>query len=394
MEIRVSTNWDPALPGRLKDYPVSHVYGKLPHDVIGGVRPSFLLPQVGREEIAAHVRAVHEAGMKFNYLLNTACIGNVHYSPEGYAQIRELLDWLSEIGVDTLTVAFPYLVRLVRRHYPHFEVKVSSVARINTVTRARQYEDLGVDELILDEMLNRDFETLQAIAEAVECGIELIANPCCVWECAQQIEHVNHDGHASQTHSHDNYCYLQFPYVNCTAQKLLDPVNILKARWIRPEDLAAYEAIGITRFKVVERFKTSEALLLAVEAYARRSFDGNLVELLTLPNRGAFLRPNADYFFKPHLVDMEKVAVVAGLMDFSFRDVVQIPNKALDGFLDFFRENDCRRTSCDRCGYCARTFERVATYDRAAAERLAANLAAFSDQILDGAIFPAGSPTP
>jgi collagenase-like PrtC family protease len=387
MQLRVSTNWDPDLPGLLKGFPVSHIYGKLADDVIGGVRPSFLLPRVTREEVERYVRITHEAGIRFNYLINTTCLANIHYTREGYHAIRELLDWLSETGVDTLTIGFPYLVRLVKEKYPHFEVKVSSVARINTVTRARQYEDLGVDELILDEMLNRDFETLRAIKEAVSCPVELITNPCCIWECAQQLEHVSHDGHASQTQSHHSYCYLQFPYVVCTGQKLLDPVNIMKARWIRPEDLTAYEAIGITRFKVVERFKTSEALCLAVKAYSSRGYDGNLVDLLTLPNRGSFLPPNREYFNKPQFVDMEQVAMVGKLMDVSFSDVVNIPNKALDGFLDTFRRVDCRRTPCDECGHCRRTFERVATYDRERARRSAADLAAFAESILDGRIF-------
>jgi len=387
MQLRVSTNWDPELPERLKGYPVSGLYGKLADDVIGGCRPSFLLPQVSRRNVAEHVRRCHSAGLQFSYLVNTTCWNNVHYTREGYAAIRELLDWLADIGVDSLTVAIPYLIRLVKEHYPGFRIIVSSAARVNSVTRARQFEDMGVDEIIVDEMQNRDFATLQAISESVSCGLELIANPCCIWECPQQIEHVNHDGHASQTHSHNGYCYLQYPYLICTSQKLLEPENIIKARWIRPEDLTEYEALGITSFKVVERFKTSQALCLAVDAYSRRSFDGNLVELLTLPNRGSFLPPNLEYFNKPDKVNPDKVATVAGLMDLSFSDIVTIPNKALDGFLDFFKEHDCRRISCDRCGYCRRIFDQVATYNQDEAMARGRDFADFAKTIMQGRIF-------
>lgn len=387
MKLRVSTNWDPDLPGKLAAYPVESLYGKLADDVIGGCRPSFLLPQVSREEVAAHVGACHEAGLTFSYLVNTNCFNNIQYTREGYHAIRELLDWLASIDVDELTVAVPYLIRLVKAHYPRFRVKVSSVARINSVTRARQFEDMGVDELIIDEMVNRDFATLAAIRQAVSCPLEIIANPCCVWECAQQQEHVNHDGHASQTQSHNDYCYMQYPYVVCTAQKLRDPANLIRARWIRPEDLADYEALGIERFKVVERFKTSDALCLAVDAYSNRRFDGNLLTLLTLPNRGSFLRPNLDYFNKPDKIDMRVIERVAELMEFSFADVVDIPNQALDGFLDHFKHQDCRRTSCDACGYCARVAAKVARVDREAAERQAERLTAFARAIAGGEIF-------
>ena len=180
---------------------------------------------------------------------------------------------------------------------------------------------------------------------------------------------------------------MQYPYVVCTAQKLRDPANLIRARWIRPEDLAVYEALGIERFKVVERFKTSDALTLAVDAYSSRRFDGNLLTLLTLPNRGSFVRPNLDYFNKPELIDMAVVARVAELMEFSFADVVDIPNKALDGFLDHFKKQDCRRTSCDACGYCARVAARVARVDREAAERQAGRLTAFAQAIAGGEIF-------
>ena len=211
MKLRVSTNWDPQLPGRLAAYPVESLYGKLADDVIGGCRPSFLLPQVSREEVAAHVAACHAAGLTFSYLVNTNCFNNIQYTRDGYRAIRELLDWLDAIAVDELTIAVPYLIRLVKAHYPRFRVKVSSVARINTVTRAKQFEDMGADELIVDEMQNRDFATLAAIQSAVACPLEIIANPCCVWECAQQQEHVNHDGHASQSQSHNDYCYMATP---------------------------------------------------------------------------------------------------------------------------------------------------------------------------------------
>jgi collagenase-like PrtC family protease len=387
MEIRVSTNWDPQLPEALKEFPVSHVYGKLADDVIGGCRPSFLLPQITRKEIADHVISCHKAGIKFSYLINTLCLNNTQYTREGYGQIRELLDWLSEIKVDALTIAIPYLIRLVKKHYPHFYTKVSSVSRINTVTRARQYEDMGVDEIIIDEMLNRDFATLQAINDATHIPLEVIGNPCCLWECAQQFEHVNHDGHASQSQSHNNYCYLQIPYIICSSQKLNDPVNIMKARWKRPEDLHYYEEIGISRFKVVERFKTSSALTMAVKAYAERNFDGNLIDLLTLPNKGSFLPPNFAYFNKPQMVDMEQVQTVAGLMDFSFNDAVNIPNKSLDGFLKFFQTHDCRRLSCDDCGYCRKIFEKVATCNKDVAQAQVKKLTDFAEVIMDGRIF-------
>ena len=52
MNLRVSTNWDNNLIDELSVTDTEEVYGKLPADVIGGVRPAFLLPQI-------HANMVH-----------------------------------------------------------------------------------------------------------------------------------------------------------------------------------------------------------------------------------------------------------------------------------------------------------------------------------------------
>ena len=388
MNLRVSTNWDNSLLDGLEKTCTEEVYGKLASDVIGGVRPAFLLPQISRQEAEEHIRYAHRKGIRFNYLINTMCLNNIHYSRQGYRELVELLEWIGSIGVDIVTVGFPYMIRLVQEVLPGMKIKASSVCRINSVYRAKQYEDLGVDEIIVDENINRDFDTLAAIREAVSCELELIANPCCLHDCPHQGEHVAHDGHASQTHSMDNYCYLQFPYYNCTLKKFTNPVEIIKARWIRPEDLWAYEEIGYTKFKVVERFKRTEVLLSTVQAYQNRSYEGNLIDILTLTNPEVYIKPNFEYFNKPEHVNVSKIMQVAGLMDFALRDFIYIDNKKFDGFIDFFRQiGSCRNRDCDKCGFCQRTFEKVGTFNRAEAERRRKGFEDFIKAMLNGEVF-------
>lgn len=388
MKIRVSTNWDNSLMDGLAETCTEEVYGKLPSDVIGGVRPAFLLPQITREEAADHIRCVHEKGLRFNYLINTMCLGNIQYSREGYREMVELLEWIGSIGVDVVTVGFPYMIRLVQEVLPGMRIKASSVCRINSVYRARQYEDFGVDEIIIDENINRDFETLAAIRKAVDCETEIIANPCCLHDCPHQPEHVAHDGHASQSHSMDNYCYLQYPYYNCTLKKFTEPVEIIKARWIRPEDLWAYEEIGYTKFKVVERFKKTGVLLSTVLAYHNRSHDGNLIDILTLTNPDVYIKPNLEYFNKPEHVNVPLISQVGGLMDFAFRDFIRIDNKKFDGFIEFFQKNgSCRNRDCARCGFCRKTFEKVAVFDKAEAEKRRIGFESFIEAIVGGDVF-------
>jgi len=388
MNLRVSTNWDNSLLDGLQGTCTEEVYGKLPSDVIGGVRPAFLLPQINRREAEEHIRQANQKGIRFNYLINTMCLNNVHYSRQGYREILELLEWIGSTGVEIVTVGFPYMIHLVKEVLPGVKIKASSVCRINSVYRAKQYEDLGVDEIIVDENINRDFDTLAALRKAVSCELELIANPCCLHDCPHQAEHVAHDGHASQTHSMDNYCYLQFPYYNCTLKKFTNPVEIIKARWIRPEDLWAYEEIGYTKFKVVERFKRTDILQSTVQAYQNRSYEGNLIDILTLTNPQVYIKPNLEYFNKPEHVNVPMIAQVAGLMDFALRDFIYIDNKKLDGFIEFFRQiGSCRNHDCDTCGFCERTFQKVGRFNKQEAEKRRKGFKAFIEAMLNGEVF-------
>ena len=388
MKLRVSTNWDNALMEEFQGTCVEEVYGKLPSDVIGGVRPAFLLPQINKKEAAVHVRYAQGKGIRFNYLINTMCLNNVHYSRDGYREIVKLLEWIGEIGVDVVTVGFPYMIRLVQEVLPGMKIKASSVCRINSVPKARQYEDFGVDEIIIDENINRDFDTLTAIRKALDCELELIANPCCLHDCPHQLEHVAHDGHASQDHSMNNYCYLQFPYYNCTMKKFTDPVEIIKARWIRPEDLKVYEAIGYHKFKIVERFKRTDVLASTVSAYEERRFDGNLIDILTLTNPDVYLKPDMEYFNKPEHVNVPMITQVGGLMDFAFRDFIYIDNRKLDGFVEFFQKNGtCRNKDCSQCGYCRKVFEKSARFDVNEAEMRRKGFESFIQAILNGDVF-------
>lgn len=388
MKLRVSTNWDNALMEEFQGTCVEEVYGKLPSDVIGGVRPAFLLPQINREEAAEHIKKAHEKGIRFNYLINTMCLNNVHYSRDGYRAIVELLEWIGKTGVDVVTVGFPYMIRLVQEVLPGMKIKASSVCRINSVPKAKQYEDFGVDEIIIDENINRDFDTLTAIRKALNCELELIANPCCLHDCPHQLAHVAHDGHASQDHSMNNYCYLQFPYYNCTMKKFTDPVEIIKARWIRPEDLKVYEAIGYHKFKIVERFKRTDVLASTVAAYEQRRFDGNLIDILTLTNPNVYLKPDMEYFNKPEHVNVPMIAQVGGLMDFALRDFIYIDNRKLDGFIEFFQQNDtCRNKDCSQCGYCRKVFEKSTRFDATEAEMRRKGFESFIQAMLNGDVF-------
>jgi collagenase-like PrtC family protease len=387
MKLRVGSNWDLSLPEALKGTSVDALFGKLPFDVVGGARPGFVLPQVNRDDVKRFIRACHENGLEFSYLLNAPCIGNLQYSKKGYGQLIELLEWIDQSGADAVTLGIPYLIDLVRKRFPRLKVKVSTTARVNTVRKALQYEEMGVEEIIIDEHINREFKTLEAIRKAVKCHLELIVNNICLWQCPYNYEHVNHDGHASRKDEEDEYCYLQYPGYLCLYRKLIDPVELLKSPWIRPEDIPSYEAIGYDHFKIVERFKRTPLLLEHVRAYEAQRHQGNLLDLFTLPRKGAFTPLHLEYFIKPEHVNIMKVSQLEKVFDLEVRELIQIDNQKLNGFLDHFKETDCNQTTCEVCQYCDRVLKSAAVINAPEIKKAAQRVRDFSDKLLTGEIF-------
>jgi collagenase-like PrtC family protease len=366
---------------------VDALFGKLPFDIVGGARPGFVLPQIERKDVEAYIKACHDRGIEFSYLLNAPCLGNLQYSKKGYGQLIELLEWIDHAGADAVTVGIPYLVDLVRKRFPRFKVKVSTTARVNTVRKALQYEEMGVEEIIIDEHINREFKTLEAIRKTVACNLELIVNNICLWQCPYNYEHVNHDGHASREGEEDQYCYLQYPGYLCLYRKLMDPVELLKSPWIRPEDIPHYEAMGYDHFKITERFKRTPLLLENVMAYENRRYDGNLLDLFTLPRKGAFTPVHLKYFIQPKHVNIMKISELEKVFDLEVRELIQLDNKKLEGFIEHFKDKDCNQISCSSCRYCEDFFEKVAVVKTEEMEQAAQKVRNFSEKLLSGEIF-------
>ena len=386
MKLRVGANWDIAFLDAVKGTSVDALFGKLPFDIVGGARAGFVLPQVSRSDVEQYIKACHARGLEFSYLLNAACLGNLQYSKKGYGQLIELLEWVDRSGADAVTVGMPYLIDLVRERFPRLKIKVSTTARVNTVRKALQYEAMGVEEIIIDEHINREFKTLAQIRKAVRCNLELILNNICLWQCPYNYEHVNHDAHASRA-GEDDYCYLQYPGYLCLYRKLTNPVELLKSPWIRPEDVAAYEELGYERFKITERFKRTPLLLEHVRAYEDRRYEGNLLDLFTLPRKNAFTPLNLEYFIKPKHVNIMKISQLEKVFDLEFRQLVHLDNKKLQGFLEHFKQKDCNQTSCAQCRYCDKVFKKAATVDAKALTQAANRVKDFSGKLISGEIF-------
>jgi collagenase-like PrtC family protease len=385
MKYSVACNWDETLLERLsrESASVDSLFGQITDDPFGGGRGSFLAPKGTRDQAKEFIAEARQRGLHFNYLLNGACQDNLEMTRQGNRALFDHIEWVASTGADKVTVTLPILLVWLKRHFPQFKVVVSSWARVANCKRAKYWEDIGADEIILTEYATRDFASLKAMRQALRCQLEVIANPSCLYMCYLDTNHINMMSHSSQGGHVSGGFVLDHCQVYCQRLKLAQPDELLKARWVRPEDVGDYEEIGIDSLKLLERFRNTETLMQVVRAYEDRRFDGNFVELLTLPRRNAYNPPNLEYLIKPELVNIDLMLEMADIFGYSFSDVIQIDNRSLDGFAEHFKTHDCYHSSCEVCGYCKRWAEKIVQVDEAKRQAILKRFDLFIEAIIE-----------
>ena len=389
MKLSVPFNGQQDLLERINKEKVAEIYGKLTHDFIGGGRPSCTNPYVSKNKVVACVKEAHRLGIEFNYLLNASCLGNLEWTRAGQNKIRNFLDWLGRSGVDNITIAVPYLAELLRKSYPNFKITVSNMAQVNSVRKAKQWEELGVDEITLfDTDVNRNFFLLRAIKKEVKCKIKLIVNEDCLAHCLNYSYHSNVSAHSSK--DAESSLLVDYYRLSCRLSRIIEPSNFIRAAWIRPEDTHCYEEeIGVDMFKIINRAMTTAAIVNIVKAYTNKRYEGNLYDLLPHPSINLLVnKPNLinsiKYFFKPFRVNMFELYKAREVMT----DLdVYIDNQALDNFINFFLKNDCDLTSCDDCGYCREIADKAVKIDCSSQRDAALLHNKFLDKLVSGGMF-------
>ncbi len=384
MKFSVATSFEKGFVDKVKKYPVYEIFGALSLSNLNTVLSAPFLPFVDKELLQKTIDDAHKVGIKFNYILNNTCTGNIEHTNHGIRNIKNFLKWLSEIQVDIVTVSLPYIIDLIKKNIPTLKVKVSLASFVNTLQRARFYQNKGVDEITLDIDQNRNFKLLRLLKKELRVELTLLVNNCCLWGCPYNFYHYSTNSHTIPTEGYyNNYCDF-----NCTLTRLKNPVEFIKARWIRPEDLEHYESIGINNFKIGGRTKSTNYLLKTLDAYSNRNYNGNFLEILNTQEQKK--ANESDSFLLKKVIDNQHKIIekfpdrllklllqiyrilpkmpatnVADLLtkipashikasiDVFLDNVLPyIDNKKLDGFLEFFENNDCSVSDCDKCGHC------------------------------------------
>jgi len=396
MKLSVAANYDPDIIPQLAEYPVEEIYGKFHLDCIGGGRPSYMGAVLSEKDLADYVKALKKNGIAFNYLLNSSCLSNREWSRRWQGRLLRLLEKIAGMNITRLTVSTPYLLERIKATFPHFSIRVGIFAQVDTPRRAKYWENLGADNITLESFsINRDFRRLELIREAVGCDLTLIANHPCLPNCPLQYYHQNGFAHSSDG---KGSFFIDYCFLKCTYERLRDPSYLIKSCWIRPEDVAFYEALGYHHFKILERDIPSSELLKRVHSYSRGHSPADLTELI-LPygfkeapkRRKLWLIRN---FLKPTKISLLKLKV---LHDFAKEQGMLFPLKEHffcvessgipKDFILGFRGRNCSELNCAKCGYCETIAKQSVRLDETRRSELLNQLAKIDNMLVSGAFW-------
>ncbi|MEW6378144.1 MAG: peptidase U32 family protein [bacterium] len=368
-------NGDLQLIPRLAAYrDVESIFGKLTQDILGGGRASMYLANIDFGRIKETITEAHRHGIKFIYLLNSICQSNRELTRDYNTRLTRFMEKIVNAGTDEVVVAAPYMLRLTKENFPHVKVIISTFCLINAVSKARKWEDLGADRIMLGSDINRNFRVIRKIRQAVKCEIEIFANNVCQRYCPYSVPHVCSMAHSSSSEDKSKGFVMDYHSCLCARTRLTNPAEFISMGFIRPEDIQTYIDLGIDVFKVAGRTRSSDWLLRTVKAYSEEKFDGNLADLIVYPyimSKDEGLLANAEqWILRPRHVNLRVLSIFRQME--KRNGIVYIDNRKLDGFLDYFKNHDCEGSICDvDCKYCSTVAKKAITFDQ---EKLARHI--------------------
>ena len=273
------------------------------------------------------LRAIKAMGIKLDLLFNGNCYGEYAISEKLANSVISVIQHLHNTvgGVEIVTTASPAIAHTVKKHFPDIEVRASVNMKIGTV-KGMEYVAHLFDSFHVQREYNRNLSHLKMLKEWADANgkkLILLANSGCFAHCSGQTFHDNMVAHESQI------CEVQnlkdfMPSVCWGALKKRENWHILlQNTWIRPEDLHNYEDLFDT-VKLATRMHSLPGMV--IDAYVRRSFFGNTLDLF---------EPGFSKAIAPYVIN----------------------NDAFPK--DWFTQTSQCDKMCHRCGYCKKVFDQV-----------------------------------
>ncbi|MFH1232461.1 MAG: U32 family peptidase [Patescibacteria group bacterium] len=333
----IPTNFDDRLIGSAAELNnsskniVYEFYGSLKETITGTGRPAIILNNIKIQKLKKYIQKCHSRKIKFNFLLNGACMGAKEFDSVYLHKILTLVKFLEDSGADILTITNPYLIAVIKNRFPKIKICLSVIAGVNSLQEIKIYEKMGVCRIVLDPNINRNFETLRYVRNHTNIELELLANNPCLLKCPFMRYHYEINSHISIKKEENP----AFPSVICKNIRLKNLEEIIKSPWIRPSDAHRYADLGINYIKLAGRERSFEWILNAVKHYIKEQDGANFYQ---------FIEKTGWKFFQEKNKDLKDLNV----------SIPFLP----ENFLDFFEQRKECGIKCEACGYCKKVAEK------------------------------------
>lgn len=245
-----------------------------------------------RRKLVDDLKFCRSKGLALDLLVNATCYGDTAFTPVQREEYFGHLKELSSFGLmpEIVTTTSPYIATITKKFDATVDRRASVNMRLNS-TLAMEYVAETFDSFYICRDLQRDLPTVKMFAEWGKKNgkkICMLANSGCLRNCPWQTFHETLLAHNFR-HIKSESVKLGMPSSLCgSIVQSRQYEEILRASWIRPEDLYRYEPY-VSLFKLSTREADRPDLIL--KAYTSRSFNGDLLLLLD-PGFSFLVHPN------------------------------------------------------------------------------------------------------
>jgi collagenase-like PrtC family protease len=345
--LEVPYNWDLQLLDRFEEinastktkFQIKEIYCADPFSITGSGRSGSALTK--REQPwSEHISRAHDAGINFNYLFNAISLAGREWNGDFIKNFLSTVEQLVKDGVDVVTITNLRLNLLVKQYFTELYVASSVGHHLDSVERIRQWLIYtNADRIMLDARASRQFKLVGEIRNAFpDKDISVLVTESCLWDCVLHPFHLEHESSISRQDSQNSKPPPDLCHMFCATEKLENPVNTLKAPWLRPEDIKYLVNSGADLIKLAGRTKDSAWIDELATIYANGEFDGDIFKFI---EKSGLISPDWE-----------------DLLDRKMKPArYKVDNKALDGFIEPFLNGStpCVKDSkygCADCTWC------------------------------------------
>lgn len=355
----VPYNWDSKFLDRVKPFQekglVAQLYGRASSSTLSAGRALCEVRDKTRDEAKEHLEEIKRRGIPFNYLYNGTIFLQNEFTGEFKKGVEEEVEWLSNTGVERLTVANPYLIKLIKEINPKMEIHLSVLTHPDSVEKIGFFVEMGVNAVCLDWSILRDFEMIKKIRRAFpDLLIVILVNDACLKGCPYMQYHDNLMSIASLPERKEGYPH--YCTYSCMDSYANDPTMFLQATFVVPQDLGLYYDLLSPNviFKLTDRNRSTDWIMNAFGAYASvDGYAGNVLDVITLFS-SVGLTPLKTRLRPEDIKDLKQLQEVWDSVRASLGSAVYIDGSKIGGLVEHFmkKKESCRESRCGECGKC------------------------------------------